>query len=546
MQLRFSLTVWLIATVTSLVAAQNYPITGVKVAAGAEVPRRKNINAMYNYGGPQWDLYIRSLVVLYKQDANDRLSYFQIAGIHGRPYIQWNNAGAQNSDGWLGYCPHGESLFLPWHRPYVLAFEQRLVETAISLANGYPAAYRDTYVKAAQTLRSPYWDWAAAKQVPPATVPTTMTIKIPNGSGLKDYTVENPLRIYRFPQAAINQQFGSFARDAQVAKCSNGNYPASANDLLSKRAYKTWVYDAFTRSTTFEQFASTGSAGTSLEQIHNAIHWDGSCGFQFLNADYSAFDPLFMLHHTNVDRLWAYWQFIKPAEATLTRSYRGQARFSSRSNTVINANSPLQPFYAAAGRFHTPDSVKSIKNFGYTYEGLEYWRKSDAQLQKDATAYINNNYVVGSVRLRKRAEEETLTRYFAQVQVDVEQLERPCSIELFANVTSVGNFIVMGQPSSGTFFGKFSLDAAADPKETIDENTNDVVNDLLASLRIEIKKHDGTIIPLDKVPSLKVELENVDIQPAETTTELPEYVHAEHRTAPKKDRQGRGPSGRRQ
>lgn len=196
-----------------------------------------------------------------------------------------------------------------------------------------------------------------------------------------------------------------------------------------------------------------------------------------------------MLHHTNVDRLWAYWQFIKPNEATLTRSYRGQARFSSRSNTVINANSPLQPFYAAAGRFHTPDSVKSIKNFGYTYEGLEYWRKNDATLQRDATAYINRNYVVGSVRLRKRAEdEETLTRYFAQIQVDVEQLERPCSIELFANVTSVGNFIVMAQPASGTFFGKFSLDAAADPKETIGENTTSVVNDLLASLRIEIKK----------------------------------------------------------
>jgi hypothetical protein len=54
MQLRFSLTVWLIAAVSSLVAAQNYPITGVKVASGAEVPLRKNINAMYNYGGPQW------------------------------------------------------------------------------------------------------------------------------------------------------------------------------------------------------------------------------------------------------------------------------------------------------------------------------------------------------------------------------------------------------------------------------------------------------------------------------------------------------------
>lgn len=326
--------------------------------------------------------------------------------------------------------------------------------------------------------------------MPAATVPTTLLIKIPNGNGgVKDYRVDNPLRIYKFPQAAINQQFGSFSRDPEVIKCRDGSYPASANQALGRRAYKTWIYDAFTRSTTFEQFASTSSTGTSLEQIHNAIHWDGSCGFQFLNADYSAFDPLFMLHHTTVDRFWAYWQFIKPNEATLTRSYRGQARFSTRSNTVINANSPLQPFYASAGRFHTPDSVKSIKNFGYTYEGLEYWRKNDAQLQRDATAYINRNYVVGSVRLRKRdGEDDTLTRYFAQISVDVTQLERPCAIELFANTTSVGNFIVMQQPETGTFSGSFSLDAAADPKELKDEKTSTVIDDLLASLRIEIKK----------------------------------------------------------
>lgn len=33
-------------------------------------------------------------------------------GIHGKPYIQWNNAGAETSNGWEGYCPHGVSLFL--------------------------------------------------------------------------------------------------------------------------------------------------------------------------------------------------------------------------------------------------------------------------------------------------------------------------------------------------------------------------------------------------------------------------------------------------
>lgn len=38
----------------SLVAAQNVPITGVKVAAGADVPYRQSIDALQAAGGPQW------------------------------------------------------------------------------------------------------------------------------------------------------------------------------------------------------------------------------------------------------------------------------------------------------------------------------------------------------------------------------------------------------------------------------------------------------------------------------------------------------------
>jgi tyrosinase len=53
-----------------------------------------------------------------------------------------------------------------------------------------------------------------------------------------------------------------------------------------------YQYDAYSRSTTFPEFASTGNGGVSLEQAHNGIHWDAACGGQFLAAQYSAFDPL--------------------------------------------------------------------------------------------------------------------------------------------------------------------------------------------------------------------------------------------------------------
>ncbi|KAH7009810.1 tyrosinase [Ilyonectria destructans] len=541
MLFRFSLLVSALAGL-SMVAGQKYPITGVKVGVSStNVPIRKNINDLQSAGGPQWSLYIRSLINMYKEDASNQLSFFQVAGIHGKPYVEWNGAGKSTSNGWMGYCPHGENLFLPWHRPYLALYEQRLVATAVKLANGYPSNVRATWVKAAQTLRAPYWDWALQDSVPTATVTKRLTITIPNGSsGTKQYTVDNPLAAYYFPKKALDGAFGSFDQPAnrpQIYRCrSPQSYPGSANSAMRGRPYKSWVYDAFTSSTTFDQFASTASTGVSLEQIHNAIHWDGACGYQFLDADFSAFDPLFMLHHANVDRLWAYWQFIRPTQAIFKNSYKGGARFNSRDGATITPNSPLQPFYQSNGQFHTPNSVTSIRNFGYTYEGLEYWRKSSDTMKKDATAIINRLYGPSSSKKAKR-DDATLTRYFAQIQVDVEQLDRPCAIGLFVNTTSVGNFIVLMQPASGLFYGKFSLDRAADPVDLADSKTTVVVNDILAGLRVEIKNHAGEIIDLTTVPSLKIELENADVVPPDNTEQLPEYTDSEKRPAPKKQKQ---------
>lgn len=40
-----------------------------------------------------------------------------------------------------------------------------------------------------------------------------------------------------------------------------------------------------------------------IEQIHNAVHWDGSCGGQFLSLDITAFDPLLCVEELPESRL---------------------------------------------------------------------------------------------------------------------------------------------------------------------------------------------------------------------------------------------------
>lgn len=73
-------------------------------------------------------LYIQALNAMQQTPENDLLSWFQIAGerasppstlpiltavlgIHGRPYISWDNIEWNSSAPEVGYCPHSSTLF---------------------------------------------------------------------------------------------------------------------------------------------------------------------------------------------------------------------------------------------------------------------------------------------------------------------------------------------------------------------------------------------------------------------------------------------------
>lgn len=173
--------------------------------------------------------------------------------------------------------------------------QQVLVNTAKRIAEGYPQRYKLEYTTAARNLRIPFWDWASEPYVPEATIYETIRINVPDGQSIRLTEVSNPLFTYNFPPEVIDGQYGDFddERRPNMQRCpSPGSYPDSANDNVMDRPYRSWVYDAFTRSDDFSSFASTGDSGISLEQIHNGIHWDAGCGGQFLDAQFSAFDPL--------------------------------------------------------------------------------------------------------------------------------------------------------------------------------------------------------------------------------------------------------------
>jgi tyrosinase len=70
----------------------------------------------------QWNLYLLGMERFQGKDKNDMLSYYQVSGVHGRPFQTWNNFPTPLLNQ-AGFCPHGASLFGSWHRPYLALYE---------------------------------------------------------------------------------------------------------------------------------------------------------------------------------------------------------------------------------------------------------------------------------------------------------------------------------------------------------------------------------------------------------------------------------------
>lgn len=167
-----------------------------------------------------------------------------------------------------------ESQFITWHRPYLLLFEQELVKIAQDLAKKYPAKYRDEYTKAANSLRAPYWDWAADSRVPPASVAAQITVNIPDGQGIKQSNIDNPLYTYKFTQATLNGRYGGFdSSKPQTYRCTSpNNYPGSANARLQGRSYRQNVVSIY-RILFPSRFVLVKSDALSFVDFQSLTRW---------------------------------------------------------------------------------------------------------------------------------------------------------------------------------------------------------------------------------------------------------------------------------
>ncbi|KAK1759632.1 Di-copper centre-containing protein [Echria macrotheca] len=516
-----------------------FPVVGVRTGIDVKTgqrPARQNINDLYARGGPQWDLYILALSAFQDVNETDPLSYYAISGIHGLPHSAWN--GVAHVDGApkdVGYCPHNELLFPTWHRPYVALFEQALVSHAVRIASGYPSATAPAYKAAAQTLRQPYWDWAAEAKLPTAATLLNITVNGPGGP----VTLRNPLYSYRFQRLGVLAAFGgTLSQSPETVRCGGlqgNNGTESDRSMMSvAKDLTNYVYDVFTRTQKFEDMAYDNFQGSSFENPHNIVHNNAGCGGTLGNIDWSAFDPLFMLHHCNVDRLISLWQAIHYDTPMFTVAGRTNGEFSTASGSNITADSPLKPFFDKNLNFYSSNSVSDIRVFGYTYPEIDDWSRTPDVSANFVRSRVNALYggSSSSAPVQRRGFRplsfppfrQRLQYYTAEIQVDRSEIPLPSTVHLMVNGSAVGRMALLAMPRTGMASVSLPLRGLAVGNQSFESVDPSAALDFLREeLTLEIRTNEGVSVSVDIAPSLKLEVQGVDYKPRADDNGFPSF-----------------------
>jgi tyrosinase len=209
--------------------------------------------------------------------ADDPTSWTYQAAVHSIPGVP--------PDQFRDQCQHNSWFFLPWHRMYLYWFEQ-IIRSIVSRSPEVEPDVRDTWAL-------PYWNYDRgedSRRLPPAFRETMM----PDGS-------DNPLFIpqrndYVNDGDPLPELITSAARSLRVVPFS-----------LPIRPGRTAGFGGFiTKWHHFDELTRTPGAleGTPHNGVHDEV---GGFGGFMSGFDTAPLDPVFWLHHCNIDRLWEVW-----------------------------------------------------------------------------------------------------------------------------------------------------------------------------------------------------------------------------------------------
>jgi tyrosinase len=258
---------------------------------------------------------------------------------------------------------HMGPAFPPWHRMFLLLLEQELQ-------------------KVDPSVMVPYWDWTVDNS--PASFLWQDDFMGPDGDAADNYAVKSgPFRKGEWELSVFDvkdaDRFPYLIRAIGTDR-SAPDLPSAADVELGMQlpTYDTAPWDQTSDpSISFRNYlegwrdcvhteCDNGLDCPGSHDMHNRVHlWvAGEFGPDdsiegTMAADSSPNDPVFYLHHANIDRIWAEWQrrHGRDVYRPITGGPRGH-----------NLNDPMWP-YSTIGLTITPRMMLDHRALGYIYEG---------------------------------------------------------------------------------------------------------------------------------------------------------------------------------
>ena len=298
---------------------------------------RKEINS---FTPAQIDAYRKGVALMKTRAFNDPTSWIYQANMHGFPT---NNAicpvVGTPQPAW-STCQHGSFFFLAWHRMYLYYFE-RILRASVRKAINNP-----TY-----EFNLPFWNYEN-----PSLRTLPAPFRIPANTATNSLYVQQRTSNCNNGQACISASTASdTVAMGLIPFCSGPGGTAGAGcktGISSDESFGGAFVPAPVHS---------GNGPGELEiQPHGAVHnaVGGSTGWMSYFTC-AARDPIFWLHHANIDRLWQVWL----------------NKLGGRKNPIANAEWTKQKFTffdenKQAVTMTGCQILNSATQLGYKYDGV--------------------------------------------------------------------------------------------------------------------------------------------------------------------------------
>jgi tyrosinase len=322
----------------------------------AEYTRANAWNNDGTFDNPDLLWYAKGVGAMQARELSDSSSWWFFAAIHGEYVTEagfpgWGSLpdpppvptspepSQSDQDQYWDQCQHQSWYFPPWHRGYLLALEAQVRADVINL--GGPA-----------TWALPYWNYFGPDQefnIPPAFTQQTL----PDGS-------PNPL--------FVTARYGPNDDGTIFVPIPPVNQDCMSNDLYTGNDPATPPPGFGGPDTGFAH--GGGTSGNLENNPHNLVHVyvggnapDGQTYGLMSDPGLAGLDPIFYLHHANIDRMWAAWNATSSnTNPTDPNWLNGPAAIGEREFVM--------PWPGGGPWVYTPQQMNSLDQLNYTYDSL--------------------------------------------------------------------------------------------------------------------------------------------------------------------------------